>query len=215
MRTTVCCVLFFLIASCAAQPVSADVIAGSVLRSPLQFQSNSFFGISTRCEEAFPFRVIAGNRWLPDRLEVPLYHYEDMPGSSALFAICTDISGRPGSPIATFPVSSITTIARIYSATPSYVACPLQGDATYWLVGTTAAGQVNWNLESDCFEDATRAYRDHGGDWVVQSDLGNVSAFAIYGSAVPEPSGIVLLGIGVISVLANAWRRRFVQGNHE
>lgn len=207
MRTTVCCVLFFLIALCAAQPVSAEVIAGSVLRSPPQFQSNSFYGISTTFQEAFPFHVIAGSDWLPKRLEVPLYHYEDMPGNSALFAIYTDSSGQPGSPIATFPVSDITAIASIYSATPSYVACPLQSDATYWLVGTTAVGQVNWNLEWDCFENATRAYRDHGGDWVVQSDRDNVSAFAIYGSAVPEPSGIVLLGIGAIGASAYAWRK--------
>jgi len=208
MRTTVCCLLFSFILLFAAKPVSAVTIGGSVLRSPPQYQPNSFFGFTASFQEAFPFHVIPGDGWIPERLEVPLYHYESLPGNSAVFSICSDDSGRPGSQLATFPVSNITTNERIYSVAPSFVAGPLQGDTTYWLVGSTSAGQVNWNLEWDTFHDAERAYRVDGGDWVVQSGLANTSAFAIEGSAVPEPSSIVLLGIAAISLLAYARRRR-------
>ena len=212
MRTTGCWVLFFLIFLRAAEPVSAEIIGGSVLRSPPQFQSNSFLvGLVGSWQEAYPFQIIPGNAWLPESLEIPLYHYEGMAGDSAMFSIWSDDSGKPGSQIATFPASNITTEQRIYSLTPSFVACPLQGDTTYWIVGSnTGVGQVNWNMDNNT-GDFNRAYCVDGGDWVGQSHLGNISAFAIEGSAVPEPSSIALLGIGAISLLAYAWQRRSVQ----
>lgn len=208
MRTTARYVPLFVITLWAAQPVSADVIAGSTLRSPPQFQLNSFLvGLGGSWHEAYPFHVAPGNAWLPEHLEVPLYHYEGMPGDSARFSIWTDASGQPGSEIAAFPVSNITTEQTIYSLTPSHVACSLQGDATYWLVGVNAgAGQVNWNMDR-CCGDFTRAYRVDGGNWVIQSGLANISAFAILGSPVPEPSGIALLGLGTISLLVYAWTK--------
>ena len=150
MRTTVGCGLFFLVFLLAAEPVSAEIIGGSVLRSPPQYQSNSFLvGLSGSKEEAYPFHVIPGNDWLLDDLEVPLYHFEGMAGDSAEFSICSDVSGQPGSQVATFVVSNITTEQRIYSITPSFVAGPLQGDTIYWLVGSNnAVGQVNWNMDT-------------------------------------------------------------------
>jgi hypothetical protein len=213
MRTTVCCGLFFLVFLLAAEPVSADIIGGSVLRSPPQFQPNSYLvGLVGSRQEAYPFHVIPGNDWLPDSLEVPLYHDAGFAGDSAEFSICSDVAGQPGSQLATFFISTITTEQRVYSITPSFVAGPLQGDTTYWLVGSnTAAGQVNWLMDASVGE-FTRAYRVNGGDWVLQS-VGNISAFAVEGSAVPEPSSIALLGIGAIGLLAYAGQRRAKQSN--
>jgi hypothetical protein len=214
VRTIVCCLFFSHILLVAAEPVSAVVIGGSVLRNPPQFQLNSFLvGLGGSWQEAYPFQVVPGDAWLPERLDVPLYHYEGMAGSSAMFSIWSDVSGHPGSPLATFSVSDITTEQRVYCLAPSYVACPLQGDTTYWLVGWNAgAGQVNWNMD-ESIGDFNRAYRVNGGDWVAQSHLCNMSAFAVEGSSVPEPSGIILLGMGAIGLLAYAWQRRFVQSS--
>jgi len=209
MKTTVCCAFFLLTSFCAGGADSAVTIGGSVLRSPPQYQSNSFFAFTPTFDEAFPFRAIPGDGWTIESLRVPLYHYQGMAGDRAAFSILSDDAGTPGSTVATFSVSGITTESHIYSIAPSFVAGPLQGDTTYWLVGSNPTwGQVNWNLEWDTFYDAERAYRVDGGDWVVQSGLANVSAFAIEGSAVPEPSSIVLLGIGGIGLLAYAWRKR-------
>jgi hypothetical protein len=212
MRTTVCCLLSTLILLCAAKADSAVTIGGSVLRNPPQYQSNSFFAFTPTFDEAFPFRTIPGDGWTIEGLSVPLYHYQGMAGDRAAFSIVSDNSGAPGSTVATFSVSNITTEAHVYLVAPSFVAGPLQGDTTYWLVGSNPTwGQVNWNLEWDTFHDAQRAYRVSGGDWVVQSGLGNVSSFAIEGSAVPEPSSIVLLGLGGIGLLAYAWKKRAIR----
>jgi hypothetical protein len=206
MRTTIGCIVLFFALFGGAASLSAEVIGGSVLRSPPQFQSNSYYGMNKDRRFAFPFQVVAGGPWMPENLEVPLSYYPGEPGSVAVFNIYTDDSGQPGSSLATFPVLGITAEEAVYSVAPSYVAGPLQGGATYWLVGSTPAGWVDWNLEWDVFNDL-RAYSVDGGAWDVQS-AGNISAFAILGSPVPEPASAVLLGIGAVSLLAYAGRRQ-------
>ena len=215
MRTTVCCLAFSLAVLLAAEQVSAVTIGGSVLRSPPQYQLNSFLvGLGGTRQEAYPFQVISGGDWTIDALDVPLYHYDGMAGSSEAFSICADDSGHPGDVVATFSTSSITTTQRVYSLTPTSVTGTLEGGATYWIVGSNVGGgQVNWNMD-ESVGNFTRAYRVDSGDWTIQSGLSNISAFAIEGSAVgvsaPEPSSMVLLGIGAVGLLAYAWRRRAV-----
>ena len=209
MKTTFFRLFFSLAVLLVAETVSADVIAGSVLRCPPQFQLSSVLvGLGGTWHEAYPFQVIPGGGWTIDHLDVPLYHYENMAGDKAAFSICADVSGFPGAEIAAFSISNITTEQRVYSLAPSYVASPLQSNTNYWLVGWNAGvGQVNWNMDEQC-GNYTRAYRTNGGGWVLQSGLGNMSAFAIEGSAVPEPFGMVLAGVGAIGLLAYAWKNR-------
>lgn len=212
MRATSYRIPFCLVFLLTANPISAEVIGGSILRSPPQFMPNSFYvGLRGYRQEAYPFQVIPGNGWFPERLEVPLYHYDGMEGGSAVFSIWSDISGLPDSQLATFPVSNITTEASIYSVTPSFMAGPLLGSTTYWLVGSNAGpGQVNWNMDQS-IGNFVRAYRLDGGDWVLQSNLSRISAFVLLGSAVPEPSSIGLLGMAVVSLLTYSRQRRNVR----
>jgi hypothetical protein len=184
------------------------VIGGSGLVSPPPFWRDSFLvGLVGTRQEAYPFHVIPGDGWLPESLEVPLYHYSGMAGSSATFSIWSDDSGHPGTQLATFPVSNITTEQRILSITPSYVSGPLLGNGDYWLVGVNSGvGQVNWNMLANT-GDFTRAFRSDNGNWQIQNHLANMSAFAIKGSAVPEPSTIALLLTATIGGLL-WWRRR-------
>jgi hypothetical protein len=208
MRFTYCfCMVAIFLFS--AELASADVIAGSVLRSPPQFQQSSFLvGLGGTWHEAYPFQVIPGDGWTIDRLLVPLYHYENMAGNKAKFSICSDVSGHPGAEIAAFSISNITIEQRVYSLAPTYSTGLLEGDATYWIVGWNAGGgQVNWNMDAQCGS-YTRAYCTGGGDWVRQSGLCNMSSFAIEGTAVPEPSGMILAGAGVAGLLAYGWKKR-------
>ena len=211
MRTPVCCLAFLLAILGAAAPLSADIIGGSVLRSPPQFMQNSYYGISASLADAFPFRAVAGTAWLPETLQVPLYDPLNGQNDNALFSIYSDASGQPGSPLVTFAVPHVGNMPAVYSVSPSMVTSPLQGGATYWFVGTMTSGMAAWNLDEFVGGGFTRAYSVSGGGWVVQS-VGNISAYAILGSPVPEPSSIVLLGIGGVSLLAYTWRRHAGSG---
>jgi hypothetical protein len=184
-----------------ATPGSAVVIAGSTLASPPPFWTDSFWGLTPTIEQAFPFEVISGGPYLAEALDVAVYHYEGLAGDTAEFSIHLDEAGLPGTEIATFPLSGISTTQQVLTATPLEVPVLHPGTA-YWLVGSTSYGQVNWNLADFVF--GTTAYRVAGDDWVVLEDT-NVSAFAILGSPVPEPSSAILLGAGLVLL---TWRGR-------
>jgi hypothetical protein len=184
-----------------AAPGSAAVIAGSSLASPPPFWTDSFWGLTPTIEQAFPFEVIPGGPYLAEALEVAVHHYEGLAGDTAEFSIHLDEAGLPGTQIATFPLSGISTTQQVLTATPLEVPVLNPGTA-YWLVGSTSQGQVNWNLADSVFGPA--AYRVAGDDWVVLANT-NVSAFAILGSPVPEPSSAILMG-GVL--VFSAWRGR-------
>jgi len=108
-----------------------------------------------------------------------------------------DDAGRPGAPIATFEMTGIPTTPQVVSA-EVIEETVLYSDTPYWLVGQTPQGQVNWNLADNVF--GTVAYRVDQGDWVILSGRRNFSAFAILGSQVPEPSTLLLLGLGGLAL---------------
>jgi hypothetical protein len=216
LKTTFCSLLisfFFLPAVLPAD--SVVMVGGSGPSYPPQFWENSFLaGLAGSWQEAHPFHAAPGGAWLPVELEIPLYHYDGMAGDRATFSIWTDDSGKPGSSIATFPVSNITTQQHVISVAPSFVSSPLQGGADYWIVGVNPGrGQVNWNMYAGT-GNFTRAYRENGGSWVVQKHLANQSAFALLGSPVPEPSGLFLLGVGAAGLAVYLLPGRLRQRTH-
>jgi hypothetical protein len=183
-----------LVASLAfvGQPANAApiVVAGSSLESPPPFWENSFWAMNSTIERAFQFTVVPGGPYRLETLQIAAYHYEGMAGSTAQFAIHLDEAGLPGAQITAFSFNDIGTTQQVLeAAAPEDVM--LDSGVTYWIVGGTSQGQVNWNLGDNVF--GTAAYRVNGDDWVVLAHT-NVSAFALLGTPVPEPSCLLLMG---------------------
>jgi hypothetical protein len=170
------------------------VLAGSQLASPPTFLPNSFWGITSTIDRAFPFTVIGGGPYRVDQLQIAAHHYPNLAGNTAEFSIHRDEAGRPGAAVGTFLFTNIGTTEQVVSSLPR-AEIVLNSATPYWLVGSTARGQVNWNLGVNVFNRV--AYRVGSEDWTF-IDPGNVSAFALLGSAAPEPGGIALIAWGVI-----------------
>ena len=201
LQSMVVCVLMSQVALGGPVASGLVVVAGSSLESPPPFWENSFWGITRSIDRAFPFDVQPFGPYQVLELEVAAYHYEGMAGASADFSIHLDDSGTPGAAIALFQMSGISTTQTVVSSSLSEPVL-LNSSERYWIIGSTASGQVNWNLGDSTFGEA--AFRVNDGPWEFL-DRANVSGFALLGTAVPEPSTLSVL---VLSGLAMYARRR-------
>jgi hypothetical protein len=204
MRACMVVIAVSLLAGTAcADPI---VIGGSSLTSPPPFWQDSFWGITPTLDQAFAFHVIDGVAYELTQLEVAAYHYEGMAGNVATFSIYTDAAGQPGTPLTSILIDGISTTQGVLSAPPSSP-ITLLADTTYWLVGQTPIGQVNWNLGDMAFGPA--AYRVNDGEWII-NEYTNVSAFTLSGTPVPEPTSALLLATALATGAAT--RRGFRAG---
>ena len=184
------------------------VVAGSSLEAPPPFWENSFWGINSSIDRAFPFVVQPFGPYEVSELQVPAYHYQGLGGSSADFSIHLEDAGSPGFEIATFHVSGISTVPVALTSLLSEPVL-LESNERYWIVGSTSFGQVNWNLGDSVFGEA--AYRLNDGEW-QHLDYANVSAFALLGTPVPEPSTWTLLALSAIALYYRRKRSAFRNG---
>lgn len=180
------------------------VVAGSTLESPPPFMQDSFWGINSSIDRAFPFNTQPSGPYLVDELEVAVYHSAGLAGSAADFWIHSDDAGVPGDQIASFDVLGITMTQTVLTSTLSEPVL-LESDQRYWIIGSTGSGQVNWSLSDFALGEA--AFRVDDGDWEFLPNA-NVSAFALLGTPVPEPTTLALT---CLVVLASCNRRRVAQ----
>jgi hypothetical protein len=190
---------------CAAQ----IQIAGSG-GSPPALQ-DSFTGLFSDNEVASAFVTNSGAPSTLAQLQVAAYHYNGIEGDSATFRVYSDVAGGPGVELVSFTASNLPGIsaadppstAPIVNLTPS-AAVVLQPSTKYWLAASTPDDQVNWVHGLNALSQG--AVRSNGGAWSVDSDAnGNAPAFALFAAAVPEPSSMALVGLGLVSA---GWLRR-------
>ena len=170
-------------------PPPAVLIGGSAFRGPPRFRQ-SYVIITASFEEGYLFRTAIGGELSPERIDAPLSRPGGWGNDSVEFSIRSDAAGQPGMKLATFAASGIAKGARIYSATRSSPPCTLAGGAEYWLVASTAKGEVNWRLEVNAVTGKyARRTTSEGGNkdsWHVFFPAANVPAFSIYGPRVPQ-----------------------------
>jgi hypothetical protein len=153
-------------------------------------------------------------------IDVAVVTYSE-PGSPFTLALMTNNGGEPGSIIeswsltATFFTFSCDHCVETALSSRDPV---LQAGTTYWLVASPGPGNPppgtdfidnGWMLNNVGALGTSASSINGGTTWTVTN--GNFAAFDVKGiTAVPEPSTLVMLGTGLLSITA-AVRRRFIK----
>ena len=202
--------LLIVSASCSqSKAASPIVIAGSDHMAPPRFQAGPYIQLTPVIDRAHPFTIIDGGAFRVAELQIAAYRSAGIGGTAADFSVHADANGVPGEPLGTFVVAGIPlSTPSVVSASPTSDLVLYSG-TTYWIVGTTNQGQVNWSLASGTpgmiSVNGPYAYKLRNDDWVV-SPTGQLAAYAILGSPVPEPAAGALFLL--LSATALTMRRR-------
>jgi hypothetical protein len=83
----------------------------------------------------------------------------------------------------------------------------LAANTGYWIAATALRPtEALWNDNDIPYGGSTFAYRDNNGSWELLASPSS-PAFAVFGSPVPEPATLGLLGVGALGLLAYGCRR--------
>ena len=198
----------------AALPANADTLytTGGV---PPTFLNNSGFSLGTGGNVLAESFVPVETATLTDAI-LPLQLFEDPPGDVVTVYIESSSGGAPTGTI----LDTLTTTGTITGTGQNFtftcaVCSQLLSGTTYDIVVQQTAGidTPRWNLRSPAT--GGTVYLDGGTDptstsWTPFS-LPNISAFEVDGTdpvAAPEPSSLLLLGVGLLALVA-VGRKKF------
>jgi hypothetical protein len=137
--------------------------------------------------------------------------------SNVAFQIRGDASGQPSSSVLfTFDPANVSGGGTQTVSFPAGSPFTLTGNSTYWLVGSTSSGQINWQDSSpNTLPSGSGATfgtyalsNDSGSNWTITA--ANAPIFQLEGTlaGVPEPSSLALVGTVACVGAVVGWRRR-------
>jgi hypothetical protein len=161
------------------------------------------------------FTVAAGTSFNLTQLDIGLTD----AGDSAIVELLTNSAGLPGTVIQSWTLTNLPVVSAVNSIQPSQTisgitGIVLSGGTQYWLAAFpgTSGTQDFWNFSLTSQNDPLAVSGDGGGSWLQLLNLKPPGvAFDVQGtpiSSVPEPSTVVLLAAGLLTVmLLTTWKR--------
>jgi hypothetical protein len=143
--------------------------------------------------------VPSGSSYTLDSIRVGAFH---LTGVNQLTVFLASGLTQPGSPIESFSVTGVPSTATILTF-DSLLHPLLTVGTRYWVVLTETdltAGDMEWNWNSQGLTGFSYRNTNTQNAWTV--DAGEATpAFDVSGTAVPEPTSLLLLGGGLMSLL--------------
>ncbi len=100
--------------------------------------------------------------------------------------------------ITSFQVDNISTDVQVHTLAPT-VAAILDVNTVYWIVAQVQQSELGWNLGDSVF--GQTAFRRPNVPWSLQENR-NISAYAILGTPIPEPSNLALVGLSTLGMFS-------------
>lgn len=160
--------------------------------------------------------TMPGTAYTLDSVVLRLGNFES--ADTLLLEIRNDAGGNPGSTVlATFTSPTgqgASTLDYTFTPTTTFT---LSSSTNYWLVAAVSNGSVAWRANNPGIAptgvatyNGIKSTNNNGTSWASST---TINSFSITGTAVPEPSTVILSGLAVSAIAATSYFRRRKSGS--